>query len=541
MRRYRRRTRSQYLLPFIVLVSLGVFLILAFQLWGNFFPTVKGDALFFLADGRSKVLSFGTSEWQNIYNGTKVKLGDSVKTLHNARGVLQFYDGTIVRLDEDTQVTLVDITDKSDAEQILLYLNDGKVWVNKPKQNAIRKTNFVLTTNYASYTDTGTVFDLEKAADEILHVMKGQVQVDILETADGKTRTIESIPVGIGQQIVLNEPVMQEYYQRQSPSVLSALDPIFQTSDWYLWNNKEDENPTDFAKHQAGTLTDSEASPENTLDGTTTTTTPAIPQSDLAAPTLVSPKSATIQAAKDNQDLSGKVADGTKKLLLKQLLPGDVEPQKILVNTLDTDKLTWSYSVSAQKGNLKPGKNIYSFVGVDENAKETAALQVEIDYQAPAEPDLVNNKSDLQKPIVTMVDGKPYQSGMTVDHDGFSFSGTIAGASQVWVDDFQLSKFKMGDTAWSYNVKTTYGNLQPGLNSYKVYGVSEDGHKSPILTVEINYKGAAAPKPTATTAPTTSSTTSSTTTTTSSTTATTSPTAVVTPVPVSVPESPIIH
>lgn len=533
MRRYRRRTRSQYLLPFIVLVSLGVFLILAFQLWGSFFPTVKGDALFFLADGRSKVLSFGTTEWGNIYNGTKVKLGDSVKTLHSAKGVLQFYDGTIVRLDQDTQVTLVDISDKNDYDQILLYLNSGKVWVNKPKQTAIRKTNFLITTNYASYTDTGTVFDLEKLTDEILHVIKGQVQVDILETVDGKTRTIESVPVGIGQQIVLNEPVMQAYYQRQSPSVLGALDPIFQTDDWYLWNSREDENPTDFSKHGGGALTDSQASPDSSSAVSASTLIVDAPKSDLAVPTLVSPKSAMIQAAKDNQDLSGKVADGTKKLLLKQLVAGDMEAQKILINTLDTTKLTWSYSVSAQKGNLKPGKNIYDFVGIDDNARETEALHVEIDYQAPAEPDLANNPTDLQKPVVATVDGKAYQSGMSIDHDGFSFSGSASGADQIWVDDFQLSKFKKGDATWSYNVKVSYGNLKPGLNSYKVYGVTVDGRKSPILTVQINYKApvvksavAASSVSSAAVVP-----------------AVVAPTAVVVPAPVTVvsPESPVVR
>ncbi len=493
MRRYRRRTRSQYLLPFIILISLGVFLILAFQLWGSFFPTVKGDALYYLPEGRSKVLSFGTTEWGNIYNGTKVKLGDSVKTLHGAKGVLQFYDGTIVRLDEDTQITLIDIADKNDYQEILVYLNGGKAWINKPKQNVVRKTNFVITTNYASYTDTGTVFDLEKLNDEILHVMKGQVQVDILENAEGKTRTIESIPVGIGQQIVLSDAVMQEFYQRQSPSVLSALDPIFQTSNWYLWNNKEDENPTDFSKHSGETLLDNESTPDISTTADTSSNTLELPKSDLAAPIMISPKSTTILAAKDSQSLSGKVAEGTKRLLLKQSLAGDTEVQKILINTLDISKLTWDYQVSTQKGNLKPGKNVYDFVGIDENARETEALHVEIDYQAPTEPDLVNDKPTLSKPVLNTVDGKPYQSGMTIDHDGFVLSGTIVGADQVWVDDFQLSKFKSKDRDWTYNVKSSYGNLVPGLNIYKIYGASESGNKSEALTVNINYKSAVQP------------------------------------------------
>lgn len=524
-------------------------MILAFQLWGSFFPTVKGDALYYLVDGRSKVLSFGTTEWANIYNGTKVKLGDSIKTLHGARGVVQFYDGTFVRLDEDTQVTLVDITDKNDYEEILLYLNGGKVWVNKPKQNVVRKTNFVINTNYASYRDTGTVFDLQKLQDDSLHVIKGAVQVDILETTEGKTRSIETIKVGIGQQITLSAAVMQEYYKRQSPSVLGGLDPVFQSGDWYLWNTKEDENPTDFSKHSgSSTLIDNEASPENSQNQTPAVTTPVVdttPKSDLVTPILVSPKSASIQSVKDTQSLSGKVAAGTKKLLLKQLLAGDQAVQKILVNSMDVTKLTWDYVVSVQKGNLKPGKNVYDFVGIDENAQETEALHVEIEYQAPTEPDLANDVTNLVKPIVTTVDGKQYQAGMTIDHDGFSFSGTVTGVDQVWVDDFRLSKFKTGDTKWSYNVKTSFGNLVPGMNSYKVYGATTDGKKTPILTVQINYKAPAKVIVPEVTSPATTTTTTNTGSASTSTVPVPVITTPTTPAPVStpvvVPERPLTH
>lgn len=489
MRRYRRRTRSQYLLPFVLLVSLGVFVILAFQLWGMFFTSAKGDAVYFLAEGRSKVLSFGTSEWENVYNGSKVKLGDSVKTLKNAKGVIQFYDGTVLRMDEDTQVTLLDITKKSDYQEILIYLNSGNIWVNKPKQNVIRKTDFVINTNFASYSITGTVFGLEKMQDEVLRVVRGQVQVDILEQVDGKSRSIESVPVGIGQQITLNDRVMQEYFERKSPSVLGLLDALFQTSDWYVWNSKEDENPTDFVKWSTGTIIDGEATPENDLSaisGDGITMDENAEKSSIAAPTLTTPKSSTVVTVKDTQSLSGKAGTGTKKILLKQLLAGESTVKKILITNYDSDALTWAYDISSAKGNIKAGKNVYEFVGIDENAKETMGLRVEIKYQAD-EPDLVIDKPDIEQPKVVSVSDKPYKEGMSLTTDGFAIVGSIRGADAVWVDDFKLSRYSAGDATWTYNVRTTYGNLQTGLNSYQVYGVTEDGKKSPVLTVKFNY------------------------------------------------------
>jgi hypothetical protein len=492
MRKYRRRTRPQYLLPFLALVGFGVFLILAFQLWGNFFPNAKGDAVFYIADGRSKVLSFGTAEWVNEYNGSKIKLGDSVKTLHGGRGLISFYDGTLVRMDEDTQVTLVDITKKDDYQEILLYLNQGKVYVNKPKENVIRKTDFVINTNYASYSITGTIFDLEKLTDETLRVLRGSVQADILEVADGKTRTIESIPVGIGQELVLNDASMKEFYQRQSPSVLTATDVNFEATDWAMWNAKEDENPTNFAKGGGSTtiIEDNQASLDNTI-------VPIVTPDDLSAlpaPTLVSPKTNSMSTTVDTQTISGKASEGVKKILLKQTLAGSDTVQKILISNFDTDKLTWSYSISEAKGNIKVGSNSYVFVGVDENAKETAPLIVAIDYQkdSVSEPDLANNNVAgssvaLEKPKLLQVDGKPYKEGMTVSKDGFIISGSVAGASEMWVDDFKLNKFQAGGTSWSYNIKVSYGNLKPGLNSYQVFGKDANGKQSSILTVKLNY------------------------------------------------------
>jgi hypothetical protein len=148
---------------------------------------------------------------------------------------------------------------------------------------------------------------------------------------------------------------------------------------------------------------------------------------------------------------------------------------------------------------------------------------VEIEYQA-AEPDLVIDKPAIEKPTITTVDGKPYKDSMTVTKDGFTISGGATGADALWVDDFKLNKYQPGDATWSYNVKVSYGNLKPGLNSYQVYGVTEDGKKSPVLTVKIDYQPPKVAEPVATTATTTA--------------ATTTP-AVTTPVTVTSPERPL--
>jgi hypothetical protein len=490
MRRYRRRGKPQFLIPFLALISVGVVFILAFQVWGFFFPNNKGDAVLYIAEGRAKVLPFGKSEWENTYNGAKVKLGDSVKMQTGSKGVVSFYDGTVMRMDQGAEITLVDITKKSDYQEILLTLNKGNVWVNKPTKNAIRKTDFVINTNNASYSITGTIFDLEKNDLETLRVMKGQVQADIIESVDGRNRVIESIQVGLGQEINLDQASMQAFYERKSPSVLRALSTEFKSGAWYLWNTAEDDEPTDFASGQTSRIImpedgeDSENESENSDQ-----------LSSLEKPTISQPEGGALNTDADKQTIKGKAAVGTKQVIVKQLLAGETDEKKILLDNFDPEKLDFSYEISLAEENIKEGTNIYRVVGIDENALETAAVEVEIVYKGDAEntEDDEEDEADtetvaLGKPVATSVNGKTYTSGMEVKED-IVIAGTIAGAEKVFVNDYQLSKFTSGSTSWSYNAKVSLGNLKAGNNVYEIYGVDKAGKKSAVIEVTVKYTG----------------------------------------------------
>lgn len=446
----------------------------------------------YVAEGRAKVLPFGKSEWENTYNGAKIKLGDSVKMQTGSKGVVSFYDGTVMRMDQGAEVTLVDITKKSDYQEILLTLNKGNVWVNKPTKNVIRKTDFVINTNNASYSITGTIFDLEKNDLETLRVMKGQVQADIIENVDGRNRVIESIQVGLGQEINLDQASMQAFYERKSPSVLKAISSEFKEGAWYLWNVAEDEEPTDFASGQTSRI----IMPEEGEEEAGNENENSDQLSSLESPTISQPTGAALNTDSDKQTIKGKAAVGTKKVLVKQLLAGETDEKKILLDSFDAAKLDFSYEISLAEENIKEGTNIYRIVGIDENALETKAVEVEIIYKGDdASSDSEENDEEedapavaISKPVVTSVNGKTYVSGMEVKED-IVITGTIEGAEKVFVNDYQLSKFTTGSKAWSYNAKVSLGNLKEGNNVYEVYGVDKNGKKSAVIQVTVKYTG----------------------------------------------------
>lgn len=492
-RYYRRRRRTNYLIPFLVLISLGVVAIILIQMIGGWFAGTKGDAVFYIAEGRAKVLPFGTSEWEQSYNGGKVKLGDSVKTLDNAVGVLSFYDGTLVRFDEDTEITLVDITKDGEAQNIVMNLNRGQIWVNKPREQVMNKTDFIVNTEYASYSITGTVFNLARSeSQESIKVIKGQVQVDILEDMNGKKRPIHSISVGIGQEVILDEAVMNAFLERKTPSVLKAITEEFKESNWYQWNSGEDEDPTDFPKSGStdnSGIVDEEATGEVSLDESVDDAE----RSELSAPKISTPDTLDIVSEDDEFSISGTVEDGIRKIVLVEKLAGDDVGKKVILSDFDADELDFAYEISLEERNIRSGINKYEFIGIDENAKETAPAVLTIEYltEDQEEDDANNNVvlGSLEDPEVTAVAGRDYQAGMEIEDTAFSITGTISGVDSVFVDGYQLKAFEAGDETWQYNVNVNYGNLLEGKNIFVVYGATEDGKQTANLNVEINFTG----------------------------------------------------
>ncbi|MBD3270799.1 hypothetical protein GF376_04700 [Candidatus Peregrinibacteria bacterium] len=487
---YRRRRRTNYLLPFLVLVSIGVLIILGFQIFGMIFSVSKGDAIYYVAEGRSKLLPFGYTEWENTYNGVKFKLGDSVKTLSNGKGVISFYDGTLVRLDENTEVTLVDIAKNGEDQQILLSLERGNIWINKPKQKVIRKTDFVINTEYANYSITGTVFAISKNDQrETLRVLKGEVEVDILEEDEGTIRSIDTITVGIGQQVDLDQAVMNAYFNREQPSVKRAMDSDFAESDWYVWNELEDESPTDFANSKTGSQYQVE---ENSDKNDSEETDQEVNLSELDSPEIIEPEELDIVSEDDDFEIEGIAAEGTKQIVVKYKNEESEDYTKTLIENFDSDTGRFSYQIALEEDNIDFGKNVYRFIGVDEMSFETSPVTITIDYIAEneeSEADTINDASaSLIAPTVSTVGGENYSEDMVITDSSIVISGNVKGASSVYVNDYRLTRFSAGDNDWSYNASTAIGNLVPGENTFEIYATSEDGQKSAIETVTINYE-----------------------------------------------------
>ncbi|NIA02297.1 MAG: hypothetical protein GWP15_02855 [Nitrospirae bacterium] len=234
-------------MPFLIIIAVGVIIVLLFNLFSALFVSqTSGDAFLHLESGSVQMKMFGTDDYFDLTSDALVMQGDELITSANSKVIIEFFDGTLVRLDGSTDVILEEIGD-GDEPHINMMLVDGKLWFNKVYKNTSGTSIEVQMSNVVVKSIEGGIFTIENEFDEAVRVINGDdVMVDVMDK-DGE-KVVESEKVGVGQEIVFSDAVLQKYWQFQSPSVLSALSDGFKETGWYSWNIGEDIEPTEFSK-----------------------------------------------------------------------------------------------------------------------------------------------------------------------------------------------------------------------------------------------------------------------------------------------------
>lgn len=482
MRRVHRRKRPiDYILPFLVLLSIGVIGVMALQVWQSWNKQGEADVFFYIAEGKAKVLPYGQTDWDNAFSGTKLLLGDSLKTSRGGRVVVEFFNDTRVRLNEDTAVTLSDVSKTSERETIALNLDNGAVWVNGQKSAGVRESHYEVRTPNILVRGEGTIFEVENDQSQIVRVFEGDVKVDIMVDEGGQERIADTIAVGVGQEIVLDDATLRAFANNETPSVLKAVSDDFKSDIWYRWNNKEDKFPTDFNfSGESGTMefSDTEESLDVLEEGETQETTEDDEANnpefgEFASPKITSPTSTTV--TESSFVLSGTASAGTAKIIVNSAL-GDYE-----LSQFKEGDTTWSYNISESFGNLKEGKNLYKVYAEDAEGKRSTPAEITVTY----DKDAVEVEGDLMAPKVESFNGG---SSSTVTSGTVTIVGSVSGAAKVVVSGYTLGQFSPGSTQWKYVASEALGNLSPGENSFEVYAVDSDGNKSHVVTFTVTYE-----------------------------------------------------
>jgi hypothetical protein len=132
---YRSRAKSNrlvdYIMPFLIIIAVGVIIVLVFNLFRAIFaPQTTGDAFMHLESGSVQVKMFGTDDYFDLNSDALVMQGDELITSADSKVIIEFFDGTLMRLDGGTDIVL-DQIDEGDEPFISMILVDGNAWFNK--------------------------------------------------------------------------------------------------------------------------------------------------------------------------------------------------------------------------------------------------------------------------------------------------------------------------------------------------------------------------------------------------------------------------
>ena len=425
--RTQRRAPSKkgYLMPFLVILCIGIIGVLIFNLWSFIFGgrSVNGAYLHIL-EGSVQMKTWNTQDFFGVSSDALVLQGDEFKTSADSKIIAEFFDGTVMRIAGNSDIVLSVIDDSEKNPAISLLLVNGKIWVNKvygatagPTVVEVRGDSVVVK------SDKQSIFDFENETGEALRVVAGDsVAIDILNEVGDKV--VDSEVVGVGQEVVFTDDVMKSYWEFRSPSVLSMLSDAFKAGEFYLWNIGEDKNPTKFIKSTSG-------------DG----------QFVRVEPEVIVPLELTVDTDGDG------IFDAPAPTTTDVLNPDGTKVDPTAAAKTDAEKAAAAKAAA-------------------DKAKETAPKVV---GAAPT--------------VVSVGGGQPDGKGVyQVTANPAVIVGNPNGAIAIVVNGLTLKKFRASDKTWSYFANSDYGFMKEGENIYEIYGIDKDGNKTPITTIKVFYK-----------------------------------------------------
>jgi len=373
------------------------------------------------------LVSVDGKEFVSAQDQMKLYSADRVRTGPNAAAAVRFFDGTVLRLSDQTEITLVTSDQKSDDSVISVHLTDGKVWVFTPMASSYSGSilrSLVagdLTFQFPAHTDA-----MISARSATVYSAAGLgIQVDIPHAPI-------PIIIGEGQQFALPENYNpdEDLYQYRSPLASISAPSAFVEESRSLYSVQKPSVPAGASGSVMIGATDlSVISPIN--DSTVQTSTVEVKGS-------VSEKVTGVR-------INGYLATiaGDRSFTLEVTLP-------------DEDKVTITVEALDAQGNVL----------------ETTLRELTRDRKPPAAPTITNPAKN----------GETYRT----QSSEIEISGTApAGAAAIIVNDYRLQLFKLGDTTWTYLAGTKLQNLQQGTNIFTVTSMNESGVKSEpaVLTI----------------------------------------------------------
>jgi len=211
-------------------------------------------------EGGVEVWPAGEETWERAKDGQTLGVGDRVRTLEKSSASIIFYDTSVMRLDESTEITISELALNSEnylEQNIGVELMAGRAWSRILNLLDLDSTYEVKTSSVVA-TVRGTAFTLgvDDRGETELDVTENQVDLTMYGVASATGEIIKDKPRRIkleaGRFVKLG--AFKKLKQGESVPDIFAIEPQAITqeklkTDWYLKNMSRDD---DFAERVWG-------------------------------------------------------------------------------------------------------------------------------------------------------------------------------------------------------------------------------------------------------------------------------------------------
>lgn len=389
-------------------------------------------------DGVQVALQEG--DWQAGESGLKLYAGDAIATRSAGDAVLRFFDGTRIRLDQNTDVEIIRADKQIDGTSNLsVSVRSGRIWINTPAVNVFTGSiiRTVATTNYsANFPGASSAL----VAGQILNVLRASgVGAEVTVKVDGSPTLV----VGEGQYFSMEgnaKSAMEQGadpYDYRDPVTSQLLKDDFLTSSFIIMSTPDAPAPS----------TGSGVTMPDTPDGSPLTVTSPENRSEINAKTVT---------------VAGRVGGRITQLLINGKTVA-IKPDLSFSADLSLGKEpTFTISIEAQDAQ-----------GITISRVERTVTNV---YKVVVEPPRIKSPAGSGETITV--------SNPVVEVTGEAPPGTAA----IWVNEYRLQLFKLGDKTWSYLANAQYGNLVVGENRFNVVAVDSEGNRSVQRSITVIYE-----------------------------------------------------
>ena len=357
-------------------------------------------------------------------NELSLYAGDTIVSSPRNNATLTFFDNSSIRLDESTQVSIVESFQGEESSIITVALEVGTLWVSTPESTTYSgSTTRSIASPYLN-VELPTRTELVMTPRSLAVFSADGLGVSV--TVAGND---QKIIIGEGQQFTL--PVggegVQDLYTYRNP-----LDPSQLQSEFV---------------EKSRTVYAASVSPESIV---VTGGDSDKPKNDIALVVEEPTDGTVIQSSAVK--VSGRIGEDVEKVRINGYLAN-----------IDKEKGTFQQEL------VLPEEDEVSIAieAVDASSNVIGeAIRTVVRDRKPPEPPVISSPAGNGETYLT--------SSQEIEISGTAPKGAIG----IEVNNYRLQLFEPGDTTWSYLANTKYSNYVAGENIYEVVAINRGGYRS---------------------------------------------------------------